>query len=113
MITVILDTNFLLYVARFKVDVDAELSRILNEPFIIAVLDKTFDELAGKKDAKLAIELAKKYSILRAGQGNVDDLLAEEKDAIIATQDKELKERLKKKGLKIVVIRQKSHLELI
>lgn len=112
MITVILDTNFLLYVARFKIDVEAELSRILNEQFMIAILDKTFDELKGKKDEHLAVQLAKKFSVLRAGSGEVDDILAEEKDAIIATQDKELKERLKQKGLKIVVIRQKNHLML-
>ncbi len=47
MITVILDTNFLLYVARFKIDVETELSRILNDEFMVAILDKTFDELKG------------------------------------------------------------------
>lgn len=112
MLTIILDTNFLLYAARYKIDVEAELTRILNEPFMIAVLDKTFDELHGKKDEKLAIELAKKFAVLHAGSGSVDDMLAEEENAIIATQDKELKARLKQKGLKILVIRQKNHLML-
>lgn len=113
MLTVILDTNFLLYAARYKIDLQAELSRIINEPFMIAVLDKTFDELNGKKDAELAINLAKKFAVLHSGNGNVDDILAGEENAVIATQDKELKARLKQKGLKIVVIRQKNHLELV
>ncbi len=113
MLTVILDTNFLLYIARYKIDVEVELAKILDEQFMVAILDKTFDELSGKKDEQLAIQIAKKFAVLRAGSGNVDDILAEEENAIIATQDRGLKRRLKEKGLKIVVIRQKNHLMLV
>jgi len=113
MITVVLDTNFLLYIARFKIDIKAELTNLLDEPFKLAILDKTMQELNGKKDSKLAIALAKNFEIIKTDHGNVDDLLTKMKNVIIATQDKDLKSRLKQKGLKILIIRQQNYLELI
>ena len=41
---------------------------------------------------------------------NVDDLLVEKEDYVIATQDKNLKQRLKQKGIKLIVLRSKKYL---
>ena len=43
--TVLLDTNFLLIPAQFKVDIFSEIDRICTFQYEIAVLDKTIDEL--------------------------------------------------------------------
>jgi len=108
---VILDTNFLLYILRNKVDLFSELNRILDQNYKVCILDKSLDELRGKKLGKLAVEFAKKYfKIIKTKKGKVDDLLLKQ-DAIIATMDKELKEKLKKRKKQIIIIRQKKYLK--
>ncbi|ENO12016.1 hypothetical protein MBGDC06_00279, partial [Thermoplasmatales archaeon SCGC AB-539-C06] len=67
---IILDTNFLLIPAQFKVDIFDEIDRIILEKYQLFVLDKTIDELkkiiADKKQkmrnrraAKLGLQLLK------------------------------------------------------
>ena len=108
---IILDTNFLLYCLRNKIDLFGELDRILNLNYEVCILDKCLDELKGKKDEKLALEFAKKYlKVIKTGKGRVDDLLLKQ-DAIIATMDKELKEKLKKRKKQVIIIRQKKYLK--
>ncbi len=113
MIKVILDTNFLLDIAKFRIDFISELDRILDDKYELYILDKTINELKNKKNSKLALKLIKnKVDVIKADKG-VDESLLELNDCVIATQDKELKKGLKKKGLKTIVIRQKRYLELI
>lgn len=107
---IILDTNFLLYCLRNKIDLFGELNRILNVNYEICILDKTLDELENKKNSKLAINFAKKYfKIIETEEGNVDDLLLKQQ-AITATMDKELKEKLKKEKKQVIILRQKKYL---
>jgi len=138
---VIVDTNFLLIPAQFKLDVFSEISRIVNTAHSVYILDRTREELEhiiesqkGKNRlaAKLALQLVlihlktKDLKILPSPQEHirpktaekaVDDLIVEIAAAdpgkwIVATQDLELKKRLRKHGVKLIVLRQKSHLEL-
>ena len=124
---VIIDTNFLLIPARFKVDIFTEIDRIMKEPHEICILDKTIDELEkiikeqrgkDKEAAKLGKKIAeaKKIHILKTDKlKNVDRILIEkaEKDKfIVATQDAELKKELKNKGIKIITLRKKKHLTI-
>ncbi len=117
---IILDTNFILAIGQFHIDIFSELQRICNFPYEIFVLDKTLVELeklinsdSKQRDrfaAKLALDLIKdRVSILKTPNGYVDDLLVKlsDKSTIIATQDKELKKRLKG-GL--ITIKQKKYL---
>ncbi|MBI4145833.1 hypothetical protein HY489_00680, partial [Candidatus Woesearchaeota archaeon] len=102
--TIILDTNFLIEAAKNKVDIHAELDRILTSGHIEAVLDRTLEELdtviarGGKEGtaAKLAktILLTKQMQIIATSGGHTDKLLLEKADEnhIIATMDKELKQ---------------------
>jgi rRNA-processing protein FCF1 len=106
---IILDTNFLLYCLRNRVDLFGELNRIIDVNYKICILDKTLDELKKIKDGKLATEFAKKYfEIIQTKDGNVDNLLLKE-DAIIATMDKELREKLKKDKKQVIILRQKKY----
>ena len=111
---IILDTNFLLIPALFNVDIFAEIDRIMFEKYYLFVIDKTIDELnkiikdkkqkqKDKQAAKLGLMLikAKKVKILKTKQGKADDILAKIKGYIIATQDINLKRRIK--GKKIVL----------
>lgn len=120
---IILDTNFLLIPAQFKVDIFSEIRRIADFKYQLCVLDKTIDELKKiqkeqrgkhKAAAKLALALIKNKRIKKlktTSEKYVDDLLAQysRKDAIIATQDIGLKRRLKKP---YIILRQKKYLAL-
>lgn len=120
--TIILDTNFLIECAKNKVDIQTELTRILDFSFDIAVLDRTLEELdvvaarGGKEGAaaKLArtILLTKKINIIATSGGHTDKLLIERADDnhIVATMDRELKQKLKKKKQDVIIIRGKKKL---
>ncbi len=114
---VVLDTNFLLHCIDFKIDFMRELERVLDERFEIFVMDRTLKELAGKKQEQLARALIEKLGIklIKAAEGmSVDNaLLCLPSDVIIGTQDKALKEKLKKRGLSVIAIRQRQYLTMV
>lgn len=111
MIKIILDTDFLLCSLRFRISLTEELRRILDDSFEIYILDKTIDELKGKKDSKLALEFIKKFRILKTSKNlPFDDLVMNFRGYTIATQDKALKEKLKKANFGVITIRQKRYL---
>ncbi len=125
--TIILDTDFLIHCASSKVDYAEELKRILDFNYKVYIIDKTIDELdniietkkgKAKANAKLAkaILKANKIPLIKTKKDKiVDELILRKvtKDCIVATMDADLKRKLKDKGVSIVVIRQKNHLELI
>ena len=122
---IILDTNFTMIPAQFKIDIFAEINRICNFKYKIFVLDKTIDELKKiikeqrgkhKRNASLALQLlkAKKVSIIKTKENLlVDDILVKiaKKSDYIATQDIGLKRRLKGKA-NIITMRQKKFLKI-
>lgn len=112
---IILDTNFLLTALKFKVDIFSELDRICNFNYKVGILDKSLEELKRKKLEKLALEYIKKkgIDIIKTKDNKiVDDLLLEFNDSIIATQDKKLKEKLKKKKIKRIILKKRKFLVL-
>ena len=123
---VVLDTNFLIIALEFRIDIFQELSRVLDVRFNVYILDKTINELEKlinkPKVNQFTINLVKSFikrkniKILRTSRnGYVDDLILSLKpgNLIVATQDKELKRKLKEKNIPIIIIRQKKYLELI
>lgn len=120
--TIILDTNFLIECATNNIDIQIELRRILDTNFSIALLDRTLEELEvviarGKKEgaaAKLAktILMTKQFTIIATSGGHTDKLLIDQADPehTIATMDKALKQKLKKKGCNVIIIRGKKKL---
>jgi len=109
---------------QFKVDIFAEIDRLCNFDYKIAVLDRVVEELEAirkkargknKSAAELALELLKKkgLKIIRTNsKKSVDDLIAEyaEKGAIIATQDSALRRNVKRKKAGVIFLRKKSFL---
>ncbi|MBU0470030.1 MAG: hypothetical protein KKA62_01915 [Nanoarchaeota archaeon] len=110
---IIIDTNALIAIDLFKIDVFEELDKISDFPYQLNVLRGTLDELNKifetqrgkfKRAAKLALKIleAKKVKVLEE-KGYVDDILVDhsKKGALILTQDIALKKRLKKPYLTI------------
>ncbi|MAG52384.1 MAG: hypothetical protein CMH62_00305 [Nanoarchaeota archaeon] len=109
---IVLDTNFLISCLKFKIDFLSELS---GED--IYIIDKTKEELEklikggkakDKERSKIILALLKKKKIktLKSSpKETVDDKLAKLKGYIIATQDKELKKRIR--GRKLIIRAQK------
>ena len=112
--TIILDTDFLINIAKNNIHVFDELKRICNFQYEIKIIDKTLDELKGKPKEKLIISLleSKNVKIIKTKKDKiVDELILglKQKDLIIATQDKDLKNRVKSP---IITIRQGKYLQL-
>lgn len=122
MYKIILDTNFIITALKFRIDIFSEFQRICNFEYSINILDKSIDELEklikknkiNKATFKLTKDIIKfkKIKIIKTKGNNVDELLLKQKNAVIATQDKILKNKLEKKKIPIIIIRQKNHLEL-
>lgn len=117
---IILDTNIILHAIQFKIDLNKELNRILPFQYETCILDRTITELnflEKKKDpktrllTKIARHLIKDYKIIKSPKQKVDDslIILADNNTIIATQDKEVKKAIK---TPIIIIRQKTHLEL-
>lgn len=123
---IILDTNFLLIPAQFKVDIFSEIDRICNFNYELSIIDKTVDELKkiiktakkgkDKSAAKLALALLKTRKIkkIKTKEGYVDNLILKSinKDYILATQDALLKKKATKKGCRVIFLRLKKYLIL-
>jgi rRNA-processing protein FCF1 len=124
MLKIVLDTNFLVHAVTFGVDVFSELERILDVKYTVCILDRSLDELeklineakfSEKKASKVALGLIKSKNIniipTRSNK-SVDDLLValNPKTNAVATQDRELKSRLKKQKIKVFTIRQKKYI---
>lgn len=119
---IIADTNILLAIGRFRLDIFSELNRICQFPYEIFILDKSINELnyltekgkgKDKDAAKLALQMIGKFKIIKTETDeNVDDILAKlsDENTYIITQDKELKKRIKKN---LIVLRQKKYLKFI
>ncbi len=119
---IILDTNALMAIAEFRIDIFSELERACDIPYTVYVLEGTVQELEKiqhtqratfSRAAKLALALlrAKHVPVIRE-EGNVDDLLVNHSHAgdLVLTQDRELKRRLSKPYL---TIRQKKMIILV
>jgi|YelNatPaOPRAMG01_1025707.scaffolds.fasta_scaffold08499_4 rRNA-processing protein FCF1 len=120
---VILDTNFLVDLARFKIDLE-EIPTLLQEPVDFIVLSSTIQELKkieknkGKLGslAKLALEIIKLKQIKVLEEKESPDkafLSIADKNTIIATNDSKLRKKLKKLGIKTIYLRAKKYLEVM
>ncbi|MDP2900974.1 MAG: nucleotide-binding protein [Candidatus Bathyarchaeota archaeon] len=126
-LTVVLDTNFLLIPIRFGVDVRAELGRVVEASFVLTVTPAVLEELrrledkvkaSEAKDIRFALDFASQMKviddILAEGEEVDDQLLrlAVERGYIVATTDGGLRRRLREKGLPVVFLRQTRHLAI-
>ena len=124
---IILDTNFLLIPYQFKVDIFSELNRIMQESYELVVLQSTLKELKklassekgkNKLAARLALALIDHSSpkIIKTKESYADkDIIenAQPPHYLVATQDRELRSKLFEKNVPVIILRQKTHLQIL
>ncbi len=125
---VILDTNFLFIPGDLGVDIFTEIQKIMSEPYELCVMDATINELekimatTSKQkqglNAKLGLILVKQKNLKTinssfknyADQSILEYAAKNPEKTIVATQDKDLKNKLKKIPTRIITLRQKKYL---
>lgn len=112
---VLLDTNALLMPFQFRLNLEAELGRLLGQ-VEIAVPAPVLAELEALSDAdrhaRSAARLALRYRTIEA-HGSADDALLElggNLEAVVVTNDAVLRERLRAARVPVVYLRSRSHL---
>lgn len=129
MLRIVLDTNFLMIPIQFKVDVFAEIKRLLNEPYELCIYQGTIDELTDlakgnskiAATAKLALTLIKQKNLKSLPNSYtqegfyIDKIILENitDNDIVCTQDKELKRQLRQKSKKIRILTLKSKKHIV
>lgn len=114
---IILDTNALMMPFQFQINLDKELERIFGKIEVV-VPSTVINELSALRRinnyAKTGLEFAKRYKTVYV-EGNADDSilkLAKKENSYVLTNDLILKKRLKENGIKVVILRERGHLEL-
>ena len=123
---VVLDTNFLVIPYTHKIDIYAELEKIVPEQHRLIILKGSITELEklGKGASATAVGarvglqiLAEKNIEIIESEGNVDDAITgyanTRENVIVATNDRELKKKIKKTRAEIICFRGKAKLARI
>ncbi len=119
---VVFDTNMLLNIERFKVDVFEETRKLLGRvefevpKQVIEELKKLAERNAKlRKEVNVAMELMEKrnVTVIEVEAENADKaLLKLASEAIIATNDKELKDSVRELNGRVLYLRQRKFAEL-
>ena len=126
-VKVILDANFFFVPAKFKIDIFEALQTLLNQRYEPILLSTTHQELqtmakkgapARRKQASLALQLAKKCRLVQVDKDveeTNDDIIlrvAAEWKTPVATNDRELRRRLRARSIPVIFLREKTRLEM-
>jgi len=126
-VRIILDSNAFFVPIYFKIDIFSELKRLLNRNFemiLISPIKKEVEILTEKgsnknnKNASIALMYALKckYIEVKMPKGMLtDDIIvkkAKDWKAVVFTNDRELKERLRNISVPVIYVRQKSFLAI-
>ncbi len=116
-----MDTNFLIDLFRFRIDV-SEIHDLFLEPIELCILNTSLDELKSLskkakhgKYAKLALRFIEDNHLkILNSSSHGDKAILESigKGTIIATNDKKLREQLKKRDVKTIYLRSRKHLAI-
>jgi rRNA-processing protein FCF1 len=124
---VFLDSNFLFIPLRFGLDIFDELHRLLSEPLRILVPKPVIEELrllrldakpSFIKQIEFALGLVERCEVLDENLDpgeNVDDFIlriASQTGYPVATNDADLRQRLRAIGIPVVYMRQRAFLEI-
>jgi len=123
---IILDTNFLVDLFRFKLGFD-EIEDAVGAPCVFLIVRQSIDELKGMKNkyAKVGlvfIDSGKIKLISSAGRTADDAIMSllknakkkkEIKKIAVATNDAKLRKRIKTLGVKVIYLRARKHLEIM
>ena len=112
---VILDTNALLWQFRSNLDIEKELNRLLGT-YEIIIPSSVLLELENVKDryVKAARKLVERYQIIATELKGDESIisLAQALQAMVVTNDKELRKRLKEQGVTVIFMRQGKYLSI-
>jgi rRNA-processing protein FCF1 len=126
-VKVILDSNALFVPLQFKIDIFDGLEQLLKRNFKLIVLSPVKRELEAlakrgspkmRKNASYALKLAEKYTYVEVdapASALTDDVIvkvAGEWKAVVFTNDRQLKQRLRDISVPVIYVRQKSRLEI-
>ena len=117
---ILIDTNFFIDLLRFRISLH-EISTLVLEKYDLFTLDSVLNELnkiANKKTndsqyAKLSLEFIKNNQIkILKSEGEADKVILKlaDKNIFVATNDRELRKMLKRKGTKTIYIKSRKHL---
>lgn len=115
---VILDTNAIMAPFQFGFNLDLELKRIIPwaEPIVPSTVLKELEKLskAGDWRARAALKLSENYEKVPVkGKGDPSIVgLAVRMSWPVMTQDRRLRAILNSKGIAVVLVREKGHLQL-
>lgn len=121
---VVVDANALMMQFQYHLDLETELQRVMPAAFEVLVPSTVVDELealtedsGGKEaeEARLAIELAETFEVVDVdGKGDeaIIEFAASLDDAVVVTNDKLLRARLRAKGIPNVHMRSKAFLSV-
>ena len=108
-----MDANALLMPFQFKINLDSELERLFGE-IPVFVPSSVLGELANSmdKNAKAALALARKYSIVETDLRGDDAVLdiALRREGAVVTNDRGLIARLRRRRLPVVRLRSRKYL---
>ena len=122
-----MDSNALFVPLQFKIDIFAELERILNrnyELFLLSPVKRELETLAMKsspkmrKNASFALAMAEKCTYVKVPEKKeeqTDDAIlriARAWNAPVFTNDKLLKKKLRDISMPVIYVREKSRLEI-
>jgi rRNA-processing protein FCF1 len=125
---VIIDTNFLIVPVQFGVNIFSEAERILERGIEFVLLDSIIEEIksklerANRREARMfrvALDLAERCTIVSVDVSVKDDPVdnqlldyAKSVGGVLATNDRELREKASSQGIPVLLLRGKKHLEL-
>ncbi len=124
---VILDSNFFFIPPEFKLDVFEELANLLSQRLNSVILSTTYEELVEiaekgspktRRQASLALKLAEKCRLVQVEKNSDetnDDVIvrvASKWRCPVATNDRELRKRLRSAEIPVIFLRQRHRLDV-
>jgi len=123
---IILDSNFLFIPFQFQVDVLNEMEDLLGkfEPIVLSTTVEELEKLAREESEKTrrqalqALKITEKCTLIQVEKGpaeSYDDVIlrkAKEWSCPVATNDRNLRKRLREENIPAVYLRQRKKLEL-
>lgn len=115
---VLLDTNFLIDVFRFKIDIDQIYDLAPGaEIFVLSSVLDELERLASKsstnaRPAKVALQFSRSLPMEQSATHDADEAILLAKPDIVATNDRELRKKLHERGVKTIYVRARKHLAI-
>jgi hypothetical protein len=113
---VLLDTNFLTIPQQFHLDVEKQIKKLVPNARLVT-LESVTKELEALPNGQVGMEMIEKgiVEIEEGTRKDTDEEIIEyavKKNAVVCTNDKELKNRLTRLKVPIIYLRKKTRLEL-